>query len=72
MYKSVKCRDVGWGNQLDGEVIGADVATSVSTLYTHTINWRTNLYEGCLIEIKCKDDFFLIDYQTIPGWRLQR
>jgi hypothetical protein len=37
-------------------VLPSDLSTRIAPLNTHTTNWRADLYEGCLLEVKCNED----------------
>jgi hypothetical protein len=37
-------------------VLPNDLSTRIAPLNTHTTNWRADLYEGCLLEVKCNED----------------
>jgi hypothetical protein len=54
--KSIKVHFMGWGSKWDDIILASDLLTRISPLNSKTKNWRSELYEGCLIEIKCNDD----------------
>ena len=52
----VKIHFLGWGSKWDDLVHPAEIESRIAPLNTQTKNWRADLYEGGLIEIKCNDD----------------
>ena len=46
----------GWGSKWDDCIPATDLAHRLAPLNSQTKNWRADLYEGGLIEIKCNDD----------------
>ena len=52
----VKVHFMGWGSKWDDWVPEKDVGTRISPLNTRSKNWRADLFEGGLIEIKCNED----------------
>lgn len=52
----VKIHYLGWGSKWDDIIYPNEISNRVAPLNTKTKNWRAELYEGGLIEIKCNDD----------------
>ena len=52
----VKVHFMGWGSKWDDWVPEKDVGTRIAPLNTRSKNWRADLFEGGLIEIKCNED----------------
>lgn len=52
----VKIHFLGWGSKWDDIIYPAELETRIAPLNSQTKNWRSELYEGGLIEIKCNDD----------------
>jgi hypothetical protein len=52
----VKIHFLGWGSKWDDIIYPAELGTRIAPLNSQTKNWRSELYEGGLIEIKCNDD----------------
>lgn len=55
-YGAVKVHFLGWGSKWDDTIAANEVPNRIAPLNTHTKNWRAELFEGSLIEIKCNDD----------------
>lgn len=53
---SVRVHFLGWGVKWDDNVLPTEIPTRIGPLNSHTKNWRSDLHEGGLIEIKCNDD----------------
>lgn len=53
---SLRIHFLGWGSKWDDAITLPEIATRIAPLNTHTRNWRSDLFEGGLIEIKCNDD----------------
>lgn len=47
---------LGWGSKWDDVITPTEITTRIAPLNTNTINWRAELFEGGLIEIKCNED----------------
>jgi hypothetical protein len=52
----VKVHYMGWGSKWDDWVSEWDLGTRIAPLNSRSKNWRADLFEGGLIEIKCNDD----------------
>jgi hypothetical protein len=52
----VKVHFMGWGSKWDDWISEKDIGTRIAPLNLKTKNWRADLFEGGLIEIKCNDD----------------
>lgn len=53
---AVKVHFLGWGTKWDDVIAAADIGSRIAPLNTNTKNWRADLFEGGLIEVKCNDD----------------
>jgi hypothetical protein len=53
---AIKVHFMGWGSKWDDVIPKVDIASRVAPLNSKTVNWRSELFEGGLIEIKCNDD----------------
>jgi hypothetical protein len=53
---SIKVHFMGWGSKWDDIVTTLEVPIRIAPLNSKTKNWRADLFEGGLIEIKCNDD----------------
>jgi DNA-binding beta-propeller fold protein YncE len=53
---AVKVHFMGWGSKWDDYIYPQDISARIARLNTHTADWRRDLYEGCLLEIKCNED----------------
>lgn len=53
---SVKVHFMGWGAKWDDMISVPEIPIRVAILNSKTVNWRSELFEGGLIEIKCNDD----------------
>lgn len=53
---SITVHFMGWGSKWDDCIPHAELSVRIAPLNTRTKNWRADLYEGGLIEIKCNDD----------------
>lgn len=52
----VKVHFMGWGAKWDDIIPLSELPQRISPLNSRTVNWRKDVYEGGLIEIKCNDD----------------
>ena len=52
----VKVHYMGWGSKWDDWVSEWDLGARIAPLNSRSKNWRADLFEGGLIEIKCNDD----------------
>ena len=52
----VKVHYMGWGSKWDDWVSEWDLEARIAPLNSRSKNWRADLFEGGLIEIKCNDD----------------
>lgn len=52
----VKVHYMGWGSKWDDWVSEWDLGSRIAPLNSRSKNWRADLFEGGLIEIKCNDD----------------
>ena len=52
----VRIHFMGWGSKWDDDILESDLPTRIAPLNSKTKNWRADLFEGGLIEIKCNDD----------------
>eukprot|EP00981_Chlorochromonas_danica_P009740 scaffold2801_cov161-Ochromonas_danica.AAC.20 len=55
-YGAVKVHFLGWGSKWDDTVPAVDVEARIAPLNSYTKDWRGDLFDGGLIEIKCNDD----------------
>ena len=55
---NVKVHFMGWGSKWDDTISVADFPNRLAPLNSKTKNWRADLFEGGLIEIKCNEDTF--------------
>lgn len=53
---SIKVHFMGWGSKWDDTITSAELTERLAPLNTKTKNWRADLFQGGLIEIKCNDD----------------
>ena len=53
---NVKVHFMGWGSKWDDVISIHDLPHRVAPLNTMTKDWRSDLFEGGLIEIKCNED----------------
>lgn len=53
---SVKVHFMGWGSKWDDVINKVELDVRIAPLNSKTTNWRAELFEGGLIEIKCNDD----------------
>jgi DNA-binding beta-propeller fold protein YncE len=53
---NVKVHFMGWGSKWDDVISMSDLSSRVAPLNTKTKDWRADLFEGGLIEIKCNED----------------
>jgi DNA-binding beta-propeller fold protein YncE len=53
---SLKVHFMGWGSKWDDTILPSEITTRISPLNSYTKDWRSELFEGGLIEIKCNDD----------------
>jgi len=53
---SIKVHFMGWGSKWDDIVTISELSSRIAPLNSKTKNWRADLFEGGLIEIKCNDD----------------
>jgi hypothetical protein len=53
---SLKVHFMGWGSKWDDKILKTEISTRIAPLNTKTKNWRADLFEGGLVEIKCNDD----------------
>ena len=53
---NIKVHFMGWGSKWDDIVTIEELETRIAPLNTQTKNWRGDLFEGGLIEIKCNED----------------
>jgi hypothetical protein len=53
---TLKIHFMGWGSKWDDIITTNEMATRIAPLNTYTRDWRNELFEGGLIEIKCNDD----------------
>ncbi len=53
---NIKVHFMGWGSKWDDIVTIDELETRIAPLNTQTNPWRTDLFEGGLIEIKCNED----------------
>lgn len=53
---SIRVHFMGWGSKWDDTITGAELTERLAPLNTKTKNWRADLFQGGLIEIKCNDD----------------
>jgi len=53
---SVEVHFMGWGSKWDDVVLTGEFHSRIAPLNSKTINWRSELFEGGLIEIKCNED----------------
>ena len=53
---SVKVHFMGWGSKWDDAIPYAELPYRILPLNTKTKDWRKDLFQGGLIEIKCNDD----------------
>jgi DNA-binding beta-propeller fold protein YncE len=53
---SLRIHFMGWGSKWDDTVSPSEFSVRTAVLNTHTKDWRAELFEGGLIEIKCNDD----------------
>jgi hypothetical protein len=53
---AVKIHFIGWGSKWDDVVNLNEIPVRVAILNSKTADWRAELFEGGLIEIKCNDD----------------
>lgn len=52
----VEVHFMGWGSKWDDIIFVHEINTRIAPLNTKTKNWREDLFEGGLIEIKCNED----------------
>ena len=52
----VKVHYMGWGSKWDDWVSDWDLESRIAPLNSKSKNWRADLFEGGLIEIKCNED----------------
>jgi len=55
---NVKVHFMGWGSRWDDVIDLKEIDSRIAPLNTKTANWRADLFEGGLIEIKCNEDTF--------------
>eukprot|EP01038_Epipyxis_sp_PR26KG_P004848 gene4848-6795_t len=73
---SIKVHFMGWGSKWDDIITAAEISTRLAPLNTKTKNWRADLFEGGLIEIKCNDDLInqkwmwgkIVTLNTAEAW----
>jgi len=53
---NIKVHFMGWGSKWDDIIPIEELETRISCLNSQTKNWRADLFEGGLIEIKCNED----------------
>eukprot|EP01033_Poteriospumella_lacustris_P013517 gene13517-9671_t len=53
---SIRVHFLGWAAKWDDTITEAERPIRLAPLNTHTRNWRGDLFEGGLIEVKCNDD----------------
>ncbi len=53
---NVKVHFMGWGSKWDDIISMEELETRIAPLNSMTRDWRGDLFEGGLIEIKCNDD----------------
>lgn len=53
---SIKVHFMGWGAKWDDVITNTEISSRLAPLNSKTKNWREDLFEGGLIEIKCNDD----------------
>jgi sugar lactone lactonase YvrE len=53
---NVKVHFMGWGSKWDDIIPIEELDTRCATLNSQTKDWRSDLFEGGLIEIKCNED----------------
>lgn len=53
---SIRVHFLGWAAKWDDTISEAERPIRLAPLNTHTRNWRGDLFEGGLIEVKCNDD----------------
>ena len=53
---SIKVHFMGWGQKWDDVVTKSQISTRISPLNSKSKNWRAELFNGGLIEIKCNED----------------
>ncbi|KAJ1430624.1 hypothetical protein B484DRAFT_49966, partial [Ochromonadaceae sp. CCMP2298] len=52
----VRVHFMGWGSKWDDVIPGPELVPRLAPLNSKTKNWRSDLFQGGLIEIKCNDD----------------
>jgi DNA-binding beta-propeller fold protein YncE len=52
----VRVHFMGWGSKWDDDIPEKDIHKRIAPLNSKTKNWRGELFEGGLIEIKCNED----------------
>ena len=52
----VRVHFMGWGSKWDDDIPESEITVRIAALNTKSKNWRSELFEGGLIEIKCNED----------------
>ncbi len=52
----VRVHFMGWGSKWDDDIPESEITVRIAVLNTKSKNWRSELFEGGLIEIKCNED----------------